>query len=122
MDAELKVNRLNTTAFIASRKSKIVLTPRERVKANGGWKYQEKAPRAEQTFRIIELGMNATPPILNLTDGKQREAEFWLLGEWDAAVEIDDIWTAEDGRVWQVGDIVRSNEYEVRALVTERGK
>lgn len=120
---EQSVNRLNTTAFIAVRPSEIILTPRERAKTTGGgWKYEEKTPRAPQTFRIIELGMNTTPPILTLTDGKQREAEFWLLGEWDAAVEIDDIWTATDGRVWQVGDIVRDNGYETRALVTERGK
>ena len=120
---EQTVNRLNTKAFIDVRPSEIILTPRERTKtAGGGWKYEELAPRAPQTFRIIELGMTTTPPILTLTDGKQREAEFWLLGEWDAAAEVDDIWTATDGRVWQVGDIIRDNGYETRALVTERGK
>ncbi len=120
---EQTVNRLNTKAFIDVRPSEIILTPRVREKTvGGGWKYEEQAPRPPQTFRIIELGMNTTPPILTLTDGKQREAEFWLLGEWDAAVDIDDIWTATDGRVWQVGDIIRDNGYETRALVTERGK
>ncbi len=120
---EQTVNRLNTKAFIDVRPSEIILTPRDRVKTTGGgWKYEERPPRAPQTFRIIELGMTTTPPILTLTDGKQREAEFWLLGEWDAAVEVDDIWTAADGRVWRVGDIIRDNGYETRALVTERGK
>ncbi|QNN98586.1 head-to-tail stopper [Microbacterium phage MortySmith] len=120
---EQDVNRLNTWHFILARPSQIILTPRKREKTTGGgWKYEELPPRQPQTLRIIELGMNTTPPILTLTDGKQREAEFWLLGPWDAQIEIDDIWTATDGRVWQVGDIIRDNGYETRALVTERGK
>jgi len=125
---ELRYHRTNTTAFIAVKPSVITLTPRDRVRQpSGGFKYVDKAVRAAQVFRIIELGANQTPPIIQLTDGTQREAEFWLLGQWDALVDIDDYWTAVDPgtgneRTWIVGDIVRPNGYETRALVVERGQ
>lgn len=124
MDAtELKYHRLNTEAFIGVKPSSIALVPQTRERtAAGGYKDTPGDPRTTQTFRIIELGMNQSPPILVLTDGKQREAAFWLLGKHDAVMEVNDFWTAPDGREWLVGDIVRDNGYEVRGLVTERGK
>lgn len=130
VDKELEVNRKNTSAFIAVKPTTIALCPRKRIATpGGGFKYEDQPLRAPQTFRIIELGMQTTPPILTLTDGKQREAEFWLLGEWNAEVQIDDYWTefannntGRTDRTWIVGDVVRTNFYEVRALVAERGK
>lgn len=121
--AELDIHRRNTSAFIDVKPSVISLTPDARVRtAGGGWKYDEGVLRAPQKFRIIELGGNQSIPVVTLTDGQQREATFWLLGEHDAIVERDDFWVAEDGREWRIGDVVRTNEYEMRALVVERGK
>lgn len=124
MDAiELDMHRRNTEAFINAKPVSIILTPQVKTRqASGGYKLADGVARAPQTFRIVELGLNQTPPILQLTDGKQREAEFLLLGLHNASIAIDDYWTASDGREWLVGDIVRSNLYETRALVTERGR
>lgn len=124
MDAtELKLHRANTTAFIAVKPTSIALTPQDKVPTTGGgFKLVDQFPRTAQTFRIIELGANQAPPIVVLTDGKQREAAFWLLGEWNANLAVNDHWMAEDGREWLVGDIVRSNQYETRGLVVERGR
>lgn len=120
---ELRLNRVNTDAFIRVKPSEIVLVPQTKVyQASGGYKLVDDPAREPQTFRIIELGANQSPPILRLTDGTQREAEFWLLGSWDAAMAVNDHWKALDGREWIVGDIVRDNGYEVRGLVAERGK
>jgi hypothetical protein len=120
---ELKVNRANTKAFIDAKPSDLVLIPQEKEPTkSGGFKLVPTTPRASQTMRIIELGTNQSPPVLVLSDGKQREAEFWLLALHDAEVAINDYWVAEDGREWLVGDLVRSNAYEVRGLVTERGR
>jgi hypothetical protein len=120
---ELKMHRVNTTAFIGHRPTSVILVPIEKVDTPaGGYKVNDLPPRDPQTFRIIELGQSSTPPVLQLTDGSQREAEFWLLGEHDAQIAIGDHWTAIDGRHWEVGDLVRSNDYETRALVAERGK
>lgn len=123
LELELEINRKNTLAFIAVRPSQIILVPQIRERTTGGgWQYVDQAARQPQTMRIIELGTNVTPPILQLTDGTQREAEFWLLAAHDASIEIDDHWKATDGREWRVGDIIRDNGYETRALVTERGQ
>ena len=120
---ELEINRANTASFIAARPSEIVLTPHTQEKTTvGGYKLIPGEPKSPQTLRVIELGANQSPPILTLTDGKQREASFWLLGMDDADIAINDTWLGEDGRTWRVGDVVRPNGYETRGLVVERGK
>lgn len=120
---ELSINRLNTQAFINAKPSSIELIPQTKEETkSGGYKLVPGTARSPQTMRIIELGANQTPPIITLTDGKQREASFWLLALHDAAMAVNDYWVAADGREWLVGDIVRSNHYETRGLVTERGK
>lgn len=123
MDAvELDIHRKNTTAFIAVKPSVIALVPQDKVrKPAGGYAIVQRDPRAAQTFRIIELGTVQTPQVLNLTDGKQREAQFWLLGEFSAQMATGDFWLSEDGRSWEIGDIVRENGYEQRGIVAERG-
>lgn len=120
---ELAIHRANTADFIGQRPTSLTLTPYERQRTDGGgFKFVQLPPRPPQTFRIIELGMKSAPQILQLTDGQQRVVVFWLLGAHDAAVERDDFWTARDGREWRVGDVIRSNGYETRAVVVERGK
>lgn len=125
MDArELAIHIENTKAYIDHKPSSIALTPVTRTPtASGGYKTEDATPRSTQTFRIIEIANNtsSTPPVLTTTDGKQRSVEFMLLGLPTAVVAVDDHWTA-DGREWRVGDVVRSNLYEIRALVVERGK
>lgn len=123
MDAtELAIHIENTKAYISVKSSSITLTPVARVTtASGGYKNTDTFPRPAQVFRIIELSTNTTPPIITLSDGKQRSVEFLLLGLPSAAVAVDDHWLM-DGREWRVGDVVRSNLYEVRAMVVERGK
>lgn len=119
---ELDIHRKNTRAFIAVKPSIVVLTPQTNVrKPGGGYSIVQGTPRDPQTMRIIELGMVQTPQVLNLTDGKQREARFWLLGEFSAQMATGDFWRSDDGRLWEIGDIVRENGYEQRGLVAERG-
>lgn len=121
---ELELHRENTLAFIAYRPSTITLIPKTvRVRtASGGWTDADAPPRQPQTFRIIEQGARNQPPVIRTQDGKVRIVDFMLLGAFDATVEIDDSWTASDGRVWEIGDVIRDNGYEVRALVAERGR
>lgn len=125
MDAmELKIHRENTIAFIAAKVSLISLIPiSSRVRTpGGGWTVTDGTPRLPQPMRIIELGTNVSRPEITGQDGKQRMADFWLLAQHGAAMAVGDHWIAEDGRSWEVGDIVRDNGYEVRGLVAERGR
>lgn len=122
-ERELEINKKNTIAFIAAKPSQIALTPRVKEDTEGGgWRWEIGEPREEQTLRIIELGMQVTPPVIQLTNGKQRTVEFWLLGSFDAVMDKGDFWESEDGRVWEIGDIIRDNGYETRGLVAERGE
>lgn len=123
MDAtELAVHRENTLAYIAANPTTVTLTPidtKERTPA-GGWKEVPGEPRQPQTMRIIEVSARSEPATVKLQDGTERVVSFWLLGAHDAVVEVGDSWT-EGTREWEVGDIIRSNHYETRALVAERG-
>lgn len=123
MDAfELQIHRENTTAYIAANPTSVQLIPiatKERT-ASGGWKVTDGTPREPQTMRIIEVSARTEPATVKLQDGTERTVAFWLLGEHDAEVAVGDHWEA-DGRKWEVGDIIRSNHYETRALVAERG-
>lgn len=119
---ELSIHRQNTTAYIAANPTSVTLVPiQEKVRtASGGWTTSDAAPREPQTMRIIELGARVEPATVKLQDGTERVVRFWLLGEWDASIEVGDHWV-EGSREWEVGDIIRSNHYETRALVAERG-
>jgi len=119
---ELKMQRMQTTAFIAHKAVSLVLNRPVEVRAKTGGKgVTHLTPLAPQTVRIIETAAYPNS-YLTLTDGTHREADFMLLMEWDADVQRDDTWTADDGRNWVVQDVVHDNEYERRALVLEQGK
>lgn len=123
MDAvELDINRKNTTAFIAFKPVSLALIPVVREKVlSGGWKEVDQPARPPQTFRIIELGATTRIPKIKTQDGVERDAQYWLLGEHDAAVGLGDHWT-EGTRHWAIGEIIRTNEYETRCVVVERGR
>lgn len=119
---ELKMQRLQTTAFIAHKPTWLVMNRPIQVRSKTGGKGTVRmATLEEQIVRIIETAAYPNS-YLTLTDGTHREADFMLLMEWDADVQRDDTWTAEDGRNWVVQDVVHDNEYERRALVLEQGK
>jgi hypothetical protein len=124
MDIETKVNIANTKAFIAARPVSVTLIPHGRVRTPaGGFKEDDGEPRAPQTFRIIETGIQTTPAMTATEDGEMRVVLFWMLGMPDAKVARHDWWIdSVDGREMEIADIVRSNGYEVRLVVIERGR
>lgn len=122
MDAvEREVHRANTWAFILDRPTSITLTPRTKTTTpSGGSKWDDGEPREAQTMRIIELGMTTTPQIVRTQDGSQREATFWLLGKHDSTMAAGDRFT-DSGQEWEIGEVLRPNGYEQRAVVVRRG-
>lgn len=120
MDTE--TNRSLTTAFIWQRPVTLVLTPRKRVKRPaGGFGWESLPPRGPQVMTLIEQGTVGGQPKPNFTvDGIVRVVEFELLGEWDAQIARDDVFTYQ-GRDWEVIDLFIDNGYETRALVSARG-
>lgn len=121
---ELEVNRLNTTAFIRANLSLVTLTPRTRARTGDGYAWTEGADRPTQMMRLIDQSSAGGPTLgsVRAPDGRQREIDFHLLGEWDAEVGIYDCWTDESGLRWEVIDLFPRNGYETRAMVARYGE
>lgn len=120
IETELRVNRRNTLAFIAARPTLIGLERPQRTKLpSGGYKDDTPEQVAAQTFRII--GQTTASGYTPTTDGTARNVEFVLLGAHDADVRVGDRFV-HDSRDMIVNDIIEDNGYELRAVVTQRGK
>lgn len=116
---ELTIQRRLTTAFIATMPVELVLTSRARVrKPGGGFVWEEGAPRQAQTLRLIEPG--SWPREITTADGVSRTVEYELLGEWDAVIGLNDVFSY-DGADWEVAELMGFNGWERRAWVVRHG-
>lgn len=117
--AELTVQRRITKAFINTMPEAIVLTPRVRVKqTGGGYKWTDGSDRPVQTLRLVEPGSYPIP--VRTVDGIEREVLFMLLGEYDAAMGVYDVFV-HDGAYWEVVFLYKDNGWERRAEVARHG-
>lgn len=121
---ELEMQRRNTAAFIAATPVTIALIPRTPVKTGTGTRYVEGTPREPQTFKLIDQTRTFGPePGTVLTaDGKQRKAEFQLLGAHDATIGLYDTWVDAAGIRFEVANLLPDNGYEKRAQVVRYGE
>lgn len=118
---EIAVNRKNTAAFIDADYELVTLTPRTKTRSNtGGFTWTKAAPRAPQKFHFGERVTNAMPNN-HVPGGTQRTEDYTLLGNWDAAIEVNDIFTRSDGSEWEVVALQTENGYERRATVIRYG-
>ena len=117
--AELDAQRRITSYFVRTQPVVVTLIPRERVRQpSGGYVWVSLDPRDPQTLRLVE------PPDPGLqvqgSDGKLRDVQFILLGEWTATIGRYDVFTLND-RDWEVADLMHYNGWERRAQVIARG-
>lgn len=122
--AELRVQRKNTKAFIDSNHIEIALIPRTRTISGSGAKLTDGTQRPAQRFRLIDQtrSFGPEPGTVIASDGKQRKAEYQLLGEHDAVIGLYDYWIDEAGIRFEVGNLIHNNDYEVRAQVIRYGE
>lgn len=122
--SELRFNIKQTKAFIAANPIQLRLIPRVRVNSGSGSRLVDQAPRAEQTFRLIDQTRTFGPePGTVLTgDGQQRKAEFQLLGEPGAVIGKFDYWLDAAGTKFEVVNLIFNNPYEIRAQVVRYGE
>lgn len=112
--------RAQTTAFIATDPTSIVLTPTVRTRtAAGGWAVSDGVDRAAQTFKLIPMTYQQKPTVT--VDGKERIIDYTLLGEWDAIMERGDYWITEDGKRWEIVELAPGHGYETKGLVEVHG-
>ncbi len=120
---ELFVNRLNTKAFIDADPTTITLTPRIAARApTGGVIQTDGTPRAPQVFHLIMQSPAGSSIEQRTDDGTERQVDYVLLGEWDAAVAVGDWWEDALGNRWEVRALIPTNNYETRAVVEAHGK
>jgi len=121
---ELRIQKRNTAAFIAANSSQIQLIPRSKVNTGSGSRWTDEVPRPVQTFRLINQTRpnGPEPGTVLAVDGKQRKAEFQLLGEVGVVLGANDYWIDDAGIRFEVTNQIYSNNYEVRAQVIRYGE
>lgn len=122
-DIELSVERLLTKAFIDTMPVELVLTPRTRVKtATGGVEFIEGTPREPQIMRFIEYNseIGQAPEASFGNSARQRYSQYELLAEWNANLEVYDIFEFGDDK-WNVIEFLYDNGWEKRARVERFG-
>jgi hypothetical protein len=114
---ELKIQRKNTLAFIASAPVTVQLTrvPVERNEDNGGLRHLPPVTIPEQTFRILHAPPRRRrkenqPP--NLSMGEIPFAKDNLMCRWDADVLVGDTFTWK-GVEYSITYVFADNTYEI---------
>lgn len=120
---ELRINRLNTSAFIAADPLRLVLRARASSRtATGAIDAQAYAERPEQRFKLIMQSPAGGSIEQRTDDATERQVDFVLLGEWNAQVAVDDFWEDVLGQRWEVRSLNPYNGYEIRANVEAHGR
>jgi hypothetical protein len=112
--------RRNTEWFIADDPSSIVLTPHTKTReASGGYTWVAGSPRTAQTFKLIPFSL--TPDgIVRSEGGEVRNWTYFVVGTYDAEIEIGDTWS-DGNTMYRVTGIVHANDYEIKAAATAFG-
>lgn len=121
---ELRIHRANTKAFIASNPIQIQLIPRTKTNTGSGTRWSDDTPRQPQEFRLIDQTrtFGPEPGTVLASDGKQRKAEYQLLGEVGRTIGLYDYWVDSAGIRFEVVNLIHNNDYEVRAQVVRYGE
>lgn len=122
-DIELSIERDLTKAFIDTMPIELILTPRTRTKtSSGGFLFVNGSPRAPQIMRLVEYNseIGQGPEASFGNSARQRYSQYQLLAEWDALLEVDDIFSY-DNDDWNVVEMLYNNQWEKRARVERFG-
>lgn len=121
--AELAVNKQLTRIFIEDDPVTVQLIPHGRHKtASGAYKTVPGIPKPPQTVKLIYQGGSADG-IVETGDGALRKYDFVLLAEYDADVEIGDVFYEEGkpNQKWVVRGLQPFNGYEIKAGIVSYG-
>lgn len=121
---ELRVNRINTLAFIEADLRLITLHTQIPVRSGTGTKMTPGPDRPTQKARLGDQTrtFNAFPGKATGSDGTARDMQYQLIMLWDAEIAKNDWWMDVDGYRWDVLDILPDNGYERRAEVRRHGQ
>jgi hypothetical protein len=114
--AVLEAQRRMTAALIADDPTTIELIPYSRVAtATGGFRYQAGTTRAPQTVKMSLLNFDQRPT--TTVAGVERLVDYHLIGPWNMAIAVGDIWYAEDDTTWEVLGFSEGWDYMTKAFI-----
>lgn len=109
-ELETNILRKQTKAYIDDSPFTVRLVPYPETRTAAGGKTRAGGvPRKPQTFRLVPLDRMASATTNLQTgrpaDGKEHQANFMLMGEWDLEIGRGDKFTGEDGTVYEVVEV-----------------
>lgn len=120
MTAYHDLQRRLTEMFIDADPTSVVLVPTVTTKsANGGQLKQDGTPRTSQTFKLSSLNPANRPTVVS--DGRERVADYAMIGRYDATIAVGDHWTMPDGRRAEVIMMQEGFGYMTKVLVEAHG-
>lgn len=121
IDTRLAYLRYMTRMHILDDPTPITLRRTVKVAVAGGGHDYPRTDIPAQNFRLAnQTNYDGLEHSLN-DDGEARKFTYTMLGEWDADVQINDLWEA-DGVQYSVEGMLPNNEFETRAVVTAFSK
>lgn len=113
----LAMQRKMTAALIADDPTEVVLVPRVRVNTStGGWQYVLGTPRVSQTVKMVLLSSDQRPTIT--VAGVERLIDYHLVGPWNMAIAVGDLWESEDDTWWEVTGFTEGWDYMTKAFLS----
>lgn len=113
----MDMQRAVTAAYIATDPTEVIIRRPGKVSdGSGGFRINGESPLPPQTVRIISAGTGSTR---RTVDGEEEQPDIVLLGEWDADIQVDDVFMF-DGDDYQVQTVLADLGYETYAEVTLR--
>lgn len=125
-ELEIEVLRRQTKDYIADAPFTTRLVPYPETRTAAGGKTRVAGvPRKPQTFRLIPLDRKASATT-NVqsgrpADGKEHQANFELMGEWNLQIGRGDKFTDTDGTVYEVVEVQPSGSAPYLRRASVRG-
>jgi hypothetical protein len=125
---ELRMQRLNTMAFIEASPVDLALIPQTEARTpSGAVTLVDGAARTVQRFRLIPMAHTERPVQSTSgagfgSGGVQRKYDLTLLGNWDSVIQENDYWYDVNGQKYVVDAVIPYNGYERKGLVMSYGR
>lgn len=121
IDTRLAYLRYTTKMYIRDDPTSIILGRTVKVAMPGGGHDYPKVSLPAQIFRLVnQTNYDGLERSFN-DDGEARKFIYTMLGEWNADVQINDVWEVS-GVQYSVEGMLPNNEFETRATVTAFAK
>lgn len=115
------LERSQTTAYINADPIALAIErPTKTASGDGGYLDTGSSTLPQQTFRITPVSLTTGTPRVTV-DGADVTPDIWLVGHWDADLELDDEFVDDDGQRYKVVRILKRPSWRKSALAVALG-